>query len=118
MTETSNPLDLAAIMAAHEGHYPTPHGEMCRRCAEDDGFDLGQSWPCVPYRLAELAQEQAATIARVEALAGSLTWKRPAVCPCKFVEDCCGSESSCDAMQPTVAVVGEGTIRAALAGEQ
>jgi hypothetical protein len=69
----------------------------------------------------DLAAEVAALrekVQRVEALADDLTWKRPDVCPCspETIEACCGSESSCDAMQPSTKVVGSRTIRAALNG--
>jgi hypothetical protein len=63
MDKTSNPLDLAKIKAEHGGHYPTPQGEVCRRCLLEDRYERPHPWPCPPYRLAELAQEQADALA-------------------------------------------------------
>lgn len=57
---TTPPIDLATILVAHEHH--TAHPGSFTRCAI--GFpDAG---PCLPYRLAALAQKQAAALARVE----------------------------------------------------
>lgn len=54
---TTPPIDPAAILVAHEHH--TAHPGSFTRCAI--GFpDAG---PCLPYRLAELAQKQAAALA-------------------------------------------------------
>ena len=57
-----------------------------------------------------------ATIARVEALAESMVWRRPDRSPCdpQHIETCCGMERYCDAMQPSVIVVGYREIRDAL----
>lgn len=48
----------------------------------------------------------------LEAAADELDWVRPDVCPCANPEACCGSEESCDAMQPSVKVVGADWLRA------
>jgi hypothetical protein len=44
--------------------------------------------------------------------AEELDWVRPEKCPCEHPEDCCGSEQSCDAMQPVTRAVGTGSLRA------
>jgi hypothetical protein len=44
--------------------------------------------------------------------ASELDWKRPETCPCANPEACCGSEESCDAMQPVTRVVGAASLRA------
>ena len=53
--------------------------------------------------------------AKAEALreaAASLDWVRPEVSPCApDFENCCGSEPSCDAMQPSMRVVGADWLR-------
>jgi hypothetical protein len=51
----------------------------------------------------------------VRRLADSMLWVRPDACPCESPEACCGSEDSCDAMQPSVKVVGRDAILRALA---
>lgn len=58
---------------------------------------------------AQLAAIQAATLREY---AAELDWKRPEKCPCENPESCCGSESSCDAMQPIANVVGAASLRA------
>lgn len=69
-------------------------------------------------RLAAAVRERDAALARVEALAESLVWKRPEKSPCgDAIPDCCGVEFHCDAMRPSSKVVGHRAIRAALAGE-
>ena len=73
--------------------------------------------PPTVLALLDRVAELEAAVGRVEALADRLTWKRPEKSPCEYIEECCGSEANCDAMQPSVAVVGDTTIRAALAGE-
>lgn len=66
--------------------------------------------------LVAAVRERDAALARVEALAESLVWKRPKVSPCaEYGFACCGSEAMCDAMSPSVSVVGHREIRAALA---
>lgn len=64
--------------------------------------------------MSELEELRALKV-RVEALAESMTWKRPEKSPCGDPEACCGSEESCDAMHPSTKVVGVDTIRALLA---
>jgi hypothetical protein len=44
--------------------------------------------------------------------AAELVWVRPEVSPCGDTEACCGSVESCDAMRPSVRVVGEDWLRA------
>lgn len=44
--------------------------------------------------------------------ASELDWTRPAKCPCEHPEHCCGSEQSCDAMQPVTRIVGAVNLRA------
>lgn len=46
-----------------------------------------------------------------EAFAATLDWHRPAVSPCAPDFICCGSEGSCDAMRPSVSVVGALSVR-------
>jgi hypothetical protein len=58
-----------------------------------------------------------ATVQRVRDLVTSMEWRRPAKSPCEAPELCCGSESSCDAMQPVVRVIDSKGILAALDGE-
>jgi hypothetical protein len=53
-------LDLAAVLAEHEGHGPN--------CLVRPAWDL-QSEPCLPYRLAALALNLQGKVARVEAAA-------------------------------------------------
>lgn len=51
-------------------------------------------------------------------LADALTWKRPKHSPCgndAQIEACCGREASCDAMNPSVRVVGAPDIREVVA---
>lgn len=40
-----------------------------------------------------------------------LDWVKPDVCPCDHPEACCGSEEACDAMQPSVRVIGASDLR-------
>ncbi|MGZ4518896.1 MAG: hypothetical protein ACXVX9_12210 [Mycobacteriaceae bacterium] len=64
---------------------------------------------------AERAADAVWPIAQAEALrdyASELDWKQPEKCPCATPEACCGSEESCDAMQPTTRVVGAINLRA------
>lgn len=77
----------------------------------------GRSGLDAAKRLIERAEAAEAKVARVEALAESLVWKRPEKSPCAHVEACCGSEDSCDAMHPSVRVVGHHDLRAALRGD-
>lgn len=54
----------------------------------------------------------------VLALCDDLTWKRPERSPCgpeAQIEACCGSEASCDAMNPSILVCGADRIRALVA---
>lgn len=56
-------------------------------------------------------------VARIKAqalreYADTLDWVRPKRSPCEHPEACCGSEASCDAMQPTINVVGAVSLRA------
>jgi hypothetical protein len=44
--------------------------------------------------------------------ANELDWVRPEKCPCANPESCCGSEQSCDAMQPVTHIVGAINLRA------
>ena len=51
-------------------------------------------------------------------LADDLTWKRPERSPCGTaaeIEGCCGSEASCDAMNPSILLCGPGRIREVVA---
>jgi hypothetical protein len=52
------PLNLVAIVAKHDND-GWPGVNWCRACDSD--------WPCDPYRIAKLAQEQAAALMRVRA---------------------------------------------------
>ena len=55
MTEnTDQPLDPAAIMAEHR-HVTTYGLAECAACGIGGG-NVGVSWPCLPYRLAEALQ--------------------------------------------------------------
>lgn len=76
-----------------------------------------------PHDLLKILDEAAdlrTRLANVRALADSLVWVKPDTTPCapEHVEDCCGSEASCDAMQPHVKVCGRDDILAALDGPQ
>jgi hypothetical protein len=54
----------------------------------------------------------------VTGLADRLTWKRPEHSPCgtpEQIEACCGSEQSCDAMNPSVLLCGASDLRAVVA---
>jgi len=48
----------------------------------------------------------------LEDLAKELEWVKPESSPCGDTESCCGSESSCDAMRPSVFVTGPASLRA------
>jgi len=70
---------------------------------------------------ARTALEAAAPFIRAEALedlAKELEWVKPESSPCGDTEACCGSESSCDAMRPSVFVTGPASIRARAAAER
>jgi hypothetical protein len=54
------PLDLAAILREHSQHEAGPQGLAC-------AVTLHVETPCQPYQLAQLTQEQAAALARMEA---------------------------------------------------
>ncbi|MGN6245136.1 MAG: hypothetical protein ACTHQ3_15900 [Motilibacteraceae bacterium] len=88
--------------------------ERLREVTQQQPFRVAES-----NRLRRLASEAEVarlreTVGRVEALADSLVWKRPDKSPCG-PDYCCGSEAACQAMMPSVRVVGHEEIRAALA---
>jgi hypothetical protein len=58
---------------------------------------------------ADRASIQAETLRE---FANELDWVRPEKCPCTNPESCCGSEQSCDAMQPVTHIVGAINLRA------
>lgn len=80
---------------------------------DNDYYDVRELLAEVSRLTAELADRDA-KIAAVRELADSLVWERPAVSPCAPDFPCCGTESDCDAMKPSIKVVGAQSIRAAL----
>ena len=62
---SNEPLDPADVVARH--HQNAKHPQRCAACL--------MSWPCRMYQLAELAQDQAAALDRVKALANESRYR-------------------------------------------
>lgn len=87
--------------------------EVIAIACRDETYFLARDLTAAKAENARLA----AIVQRVEALADSLVWRRPERSPCgPDFSACCGSEANCDAMRPSVKVVGEAQIREALEG--
>ncbi len=71
----------------------------------------------VDERVGRALMDANAALDRVRALRDSLIWKRPAVCPCDSPEECCGSEESCEAMNPMILVCTYAQLNRAIEGD-
>lgn len=116
------------IAAALKAHQPsrwrsfTNENEILRCCGQDFGNATRKAVRGdYSKAVADFAAHQASVVAAIvreaqaEALreaADELTWVRPEKSPCREPEACCGSEASCDAMQPSTSVVGPSWLRA------
>jgi hypothetical protein len=91
-----------------------PGESCCRPEGKYHGVWTDRGCP-VAVATADLAVDTDRPSIQAQALrdyASELDWKQPEKCPCKHPEHCCGSEASCDAMQPSTRVVGAINLRA------
>ena len=116
---TDVPALVAALREAR-ADCETHHTTVVHQCCED-----AQAVPSLRAALATVTAERDDWRRRYEALrdgvtglADRITWKRPEHSPCgtpEQIEACCGSEESCDAMNPSVLLCGASDLRAVVA---
>jgi len=115
------------VAAVLDAHYAERERAAVERFCDDLLTDLSQEWDrdtqlglqtyseaylseMSPVSLAE--RERAAAEKALRDAADALVWVRPAKSPCgESIPECCGEERYCDAMRPSVSVVGEQWLR-------
>jgi hypothetical protein len=106
---------VAAVMEALRCRPEGRAGDLTYVCAEHITADWDERGCSTARATAQAAVDADRASIQAQALrdyASELDWKRPEKCPCANPESCCGSEQSCDAMQPVTHIVGAINLRA------